>query len=195
MNRIEAWSLNLKLILKIEICLFDLCLCPSVCQSFGDVLLCLCCWGRRGENNCSQLLDPSGKVDNTNNDRMYINLLLTRFDETTCNILDILPGLLIIWTSKHETRITFYIFCTLPGLDQVIGPTGERVHVFLPQQRGNTPHAQTWRSGPPQRRPAGLVTARHTLSCFQTDCTTWPVGEITLKMKKNIHILMYHVSK
>lgn len=23
----------------------------TVCQSFGDVLLCLCCWRRRGENN------------------------------------------------------------------------------------------------------------------------------------------------
>lgn len=90
--------------------------------------------------------------------------------------------------SHHNTELgtsaaqgTAWIILTvhwiLSGLGQVVGSAGERVHVFIPKQRGSTSHTQTWRPRPALRRPTGLGAARHPLSSIKINCAARPVSK------------------
>lgn len=105
-------------------------------------------------------------------------------DKILSNVGPRLLTLVVFCAVIHQQFVSLFTLSFSPhllnplsGLDQIIGPPGERVYVFLPQQRGNPAHTQTWQSRPPQRRPAGLVAAGHHLSCIQTVCAARPVSE------------------
>lgn len=81
--------------------------------------------------------------------------------------------------------IVCWVFCRLPGPDQGVGPSGERLRVLLPQRRGNVPPLQTRCSGPPRCCPAGLVPAGDTLPSVQSGLAAGSVSVFHNRRKQN----------
>lgn len=80
-------------------------------------------------------------------------------------------------TAQGTAWVIATVHCVLPGLGQVAGSAGGRLHVFIPKQRGSASHAQTWRPRPALHRPAGLGAARHPLSSIKINRAARPVSK------------------